>query len=69
MCSPVNFEIKKPINVIQEKWYKIGRGHEPIKRVQEYEALKNALIHEGVIVWKYHPMKNIHIRFSLEIRA
>lgn len=57
MCPPANFEIRKPINIIQEKWHKIGRGPDPTKRVQQYEALKNVLIREGVVVWEIPPSK------------
>jgi len=57
LCPPINFEIRKPINIIQAKWHKIGRGPDPIKRLQQYEALKNVLIHEGVAVWEISPSK------------
>ena len=57
LCPPTHFEIRKPINVIQAKWYELGRGPDPDKGIHQYEVFKNALISEGVTVWEIPPSK------------
>jgi N-dimethylarginine dimethylaminohydrolase len=57
LCPPTHFEIRKPINVIQAKWHELGRGPDPVKRIQQYEVFKNTLIREGVTVWEILPSK------------
>ncbi len=57
MCPPVNFEIIKPINIVQSKWHKRGLGPDPVRRLQQYAAYKDILINEGVVVWEVSPSK------------
>ena len=57
LCPPTHFEIRKPINVIQAKWYELGRGPDPVKGIHQYEVFKNTLIREGVTVWEIPPSK------------
>ena len=57
LCPPTHFEIRKPINVIQAKWYGLGCGPDPDKGIHQYEVFKNTLIREGVTVWEIPPSK------------
>ena len=57
LCPPTHFEIRKPINVIQAKWYALGCGPDPDKGIHQYEVFKNTLIREGVTVWEIPPSK------------
>jgi N-dimethylarginine dimethylaminohydrolase len=57
MCPPDNFEIRKPINIVQKKWHKLGLGPDPVKRRQQYENVKKTLIHEGIKIWEIPPSK------------
>jgi len=50
MCPPDHFEIKTPINAVQKKWHKTGRGPDPEKRLQQYETVRKALTDLGVDV-------------------
>ena len=57
MCPPVHFEIKTPINLVQAKWHQLGRGPDPVERMRQYTAVKDALIKKGVDVWEISPSK------------
>ena len=55
MCPPTHFEIKTPINRVQAKWQRLGRGPDPVKRIHQYQAVKDALIERDVDVWEMTP--------------
>ena len=57
MCPPVHFEIKTPINAVQAKWHRLGRGPDPVERLRQYNAVKDALIKNSVDVWEISPSK------------
>jgi N-dimethylarginine dimethylaminohydrolase len=58
LCPPTYFEIKTPINATQAKWFNMGRGPDPVKSLDQYETVKNALLNEEVEVWEISPSKN-----------
>ena len=55
MCPPTHFEIRTPINITQAKWHHLGRGPDPVKRLEQYNAIKSALEKQGVKVWEIPP--------------
>lgn len=58
MCSSKHFNVDSPINATQAKWHDLNRGPDPIRRLENYEALKQALIVEGIDVWEVEPSPN-----------
>jgi len=57
MCPPAYFEIKTPINLVQAKWHRLGRGPDPVERMHQYHAVKDVLIERDVDVWEMTPSK------------
>lgn len=55
MCPPVYFEIKTPINRVQAKWHRLGRGPDPVERMRQYQEVKDVLIKRDVNVWEIPP--------------
>jgi len=55
MCPPIHFEIKTPINRVQAKWHRLDRGPDPVQRIRQYQAVKDALVKRDVEVWEIPP--------------